>query len=116
MDKLLALTVHVAHDDSVWYTTGDNNPVNSGLSPVAFLLSPVCERYQFYRAMGVHTNIPLILALYAKRLKEDIGVVEVCSPLACPTKKLRRDPELALMSMQDFARPTSVGGWHVFDK
>lgn len=109
---LLALKVYVDNEGMVWYINSDGPPICSNLPVVGFLLTKLCNNPRI-RVIGLPQNVHLILALYMNRLKNNKGIVEVCSPLVCNTHAERYNPERALLAMRLYDRTTSMGGWHV---
>lgn len=110
----LILKVHTAPDGKVWYLDGDRLPENSGKSVAEFMDSQVVRRADKVRILGVPSNAELALQMYNRKLKDELGSVEVCSPLACETSARREKPEAVLFDLRKFSGLPSMGGWHEF--
>lgn len=112
---LLSLKLHVDDSGIVWYGYSDQPTVCTNTPVAGFLMNGMCE-IPNVRLIGCQNNLQLILALYERRMRHDAGVIEVCSPLVCNTRKDRSNPETAILAMRSLGRSASTGGWHVFDK
>lgn len=109
---MLTLKVHVDDEDEVWYLNTNGPPVQLHMSVAEFLLHPLSHDMPRIRIAGFPQNFQLALALYIRRLKDENGTVELCSPMVCKTNVDRHDPSKVLYAMRQYERPTSMGGWH----
>ena len=105
------LKVHVS-DDIVWTLDGDSLPQSSKQSIGDFLETDALKNVECVRVVGSHANARLITGLYDKKLNDEIGRLEVVTPLVCATRAERRDPELTLYNMRNFFVAPSLGGFH----
>ena len=108
---IASLKLHVDRD-VVWTLEGDSLPTSSSQSVSDFVASDFVKDMECVRIMGTHANAKLIVGLYARKLKEEIGRLEVVTPLVCKTQSERSDPELILYRMRNFALAPSLGGFH----
>lgn len=98
----------------IWYADGNQGVRCSGQSPEEFLEGPFIRPDQSVRALGLSSNVRLLMYLYDLKQKERLASVEVCSPLAAKVDKQRRNPEAAIISMRRFTKAASLGGFHEF--
>ena len=105
------LKVHVS-DGIVWTLDGSSLPQSSNQRIVDFLETDAVKNVECVRVVGSHANARLITGLYDKKINDEIGRLEVVTPLVCATRAERRDPELTLYHMRNFFVAPSLGGFH----
>lgn len=108
----IAIKLHTADDGQVWYSKSLEPAVNSGLRGDEFLLSPVLGNAGLcVRVLGMPQNADLITALYLRRYKNEMCVLEVAGPQSL-TVEDRTDPRLVLLKMRSLHLAPACGGWH----
>jgi hypothetical protein len=107
------IKLHTDATGHVWYSTGMNPPVNSHQQLDTFLLSPIITGIGVsVRLLGLPQNAELICALYLRRHKNEVRVVEVSGPNIMHSRDELRDPHIVLQRMRSVDISPAAGGWH----
>ena len=108
---VMSLKLHV-DSGVVWILEGQGLPTCTGHNVPDFFSTDVLKNCERVRVVGNMENAPLIVALYALKLRKELESLEVVTPLVCSTNTERQDPEFVLYSMRNFTRSPSLGGFH----
>ena len=107
------IKLHTDVSGSVWYAAGMNPPINSNQRLDTFLLSPVINGLGVaVRLLGLPQNAELICALYLRRHKNEIRLIEVAGPNAMHAREDLYDPNIVLQRMRAVDIASAAGGWH----
>ncbi len=107
---LEALKVHVCRGE-LWCAQGGGLPKHTRMDLPEFLDSPLLLKNPRMRLIGMPCNAKLITALYDRKRKGIIESVQVVTPMVCPTRCLRREPDAAVHFMRKVALAPSQGGF-----
>lgn len=109
----LSFKIHTAADGVVWYASGINPAENSGQHISAFLNSPIISRVNLnVRLLGIPQNAELIVNLYNRKRKRELGTICVAGPNVCESMLELADPVLTFRRMRSTSFAVSCGGWH----
>jgi hypothetical protein len=107
------IKLHTDKDGRVWYSSGLGPPVNSTQMLDSFLLSSTLNGMGVQvRILGLPQNAELIAALYLRRYKNEIRLVEVAGPNVLHTSDEVNDPQIVLQRMRSVDISAAAGGWH----
>ena len=107
------IKLHTHTDGRIWYSVGLGPPVNSTQLIDSFLLSPpVTGLGVQVRVLGLPQNAELIAALYIRRYKNEIHLVEIAGPNVLHTADEVNDPQIVLQRMRTVDISSAAGGWH----
>jgi hypothetical protein len=97
---------------TVWYSDGNRNPVNSGLSVADFVRHVQYNQHigRFVRVIGSNQNAELICGLSPLAVQRG-GWLEVAAP-AVYTLGTSNTPAEQLYTMRRCQLPAGLGGWH----
>lgn len=110
-----AITKLHVHRGTVWALKGAGLAECTGMSVADFMQSNRLAGAESIRLVGDCANASLIVDLWRLKQSGQLGSVQLASPLVCPTKADRSNPEAVLYYMRRFARPRSLGGFHEMD-
>ncbi|NBT75173.1 hypothetical protein EBZ80_15230 [bacterium] len=107
------IKLHTHSDGRIWYSSGLGPATNSEQLLDSFLLSPVLNGLGVQvRILGLPQNAELISAMYLRRYKNEIRVVEVAGPNVLHTPDDINDPQIVLRRMRSVDIASAAGGWH----
>lgn len=107
-----ANTLKLTTDDKgiVWFLHNEQLPKSSQYNISDFLKSNLWKLEQRIQVAGSVFNARLLKELFEMRLKEEFGLLEVCSPFCSDSF----EPDRLLFNMRRCHTPVSAGGWHIF--
>jgi hypothetical protein len=107
------IKLHTDANGYIWHASGINPPTNSEQKIDLFLLSPVLRGIGLaVRVLGIPQNAELISALYLRRYKNEIRLVEIAGPNIVHTAEELNDPHVVLQRMRSVDISPAAGGWH----
>jgi hypothetical protein len=104
--EALTLKLHVG-GGMVWQTAGTELARCTNLPPEAYVKTATrWEKFDSVRLLGAYDNASLISGLFG-RIR-----VDLVTPMVCPSKSLRKDPQAVLFYMRGCMLAPSQGGYH----
>jgi len=108
----LSFKVHTDADGIVWYASGINPAENSHQKTESFLESSVISRINLnVRLLGIPQNAELLVNLYGRKRKRELGSVYIAGPNVCESMLELADPAITFRRMRDVFVAASCGGW-----
>jgi hypothetical protein len=105
--------LHTAPDGIVWYASGINPTESSHQDAESFLTSNIISRVNLnVRLLGIPQNADLIVNLYARKRKRELGTIYVAGPNVCESMLELNDPFVTVRRMRSVFVAASCGGWH----
>lgn len=105
--------IHTDTDGIVWYASGINPAENAHQKAEAFLDSSIISRINLnVRLLGIPQNAELIVNLYGRKRKRELGTIYLAGPNVCESMLELADPVITFRRMRDVFTPASCGGWH----
>lgn len=108
------LKLTVDEKENVWYLDGDKMPCNSNCHVNEFISLPIINHARNVRVVGSRLAANLLINLFAKKCKNELDKLEICSPLCCEPTSDKQDPDVVLYNMRTFCLSPSLSGWHEF--